>query len=447
MKKTIMILAAIALVLGLPQCKKQTTGILEGNVEIILDVSADKGSRIHVDPDSGDVAFEQNDVVYVGSGGTFVGTLTCRGTRFTGKITDATLGQPLYFFFLGNKTPEETLTPGTSTSCSVNIGDQTSGKLPVISFAISNENFTGQGTYTAFFLNKAALVKFNISGSTVPACIMGMNNKVTVDFATNGFTYSQEDDGCIQLPAGSGERWAILLPQASGTHTVTAGLGGVVSTEIDVPAIAANAYLYSGIDVLIGAVDLALPSGNLWAVCNLGATAPEGYGDYFAWGETQPSAVFNWTSYKYSVDGDHTLTKYCNNTSYGYNGFCDNITGLLPEDDPATVLLGEGWHTPTLEDYNELKNSAYTNWQWPTGGGWSFTSKTNGKTVFLPYAGYRDGTNLCNPGEVLRYWLRTLNTGSPNEAWCLYKPTSGTYGTNKMDRFRGFSIRAVRYPD
>ena len=96
MKRTIMILAAIALVLGLPQCKKQTTGVLEGNVEISLDVSAHKGSRIDVNPDTGDVAFEQNDVVYVASGGKFVGILTCRGTEFKGQITNPTLGEPLY---------------------------------------------------------------------------------------------------------------------------------------------------------------------------------------------------------------------------------------------------------------------------------------------------------------------------------------------------------------
>ncbi|MBQ7551819.1 MAG: hypothetical protein IJT04_09870 [Bacteroidales bacterium] len=82
---------------------------------------------------------------------------------------------------------KKTLTAGTSTSCSVNIGDQTS-KLPVISFATSNEDFTGEGVYTAFFLNKAALVKFDVNMIPIgSACLMGMNNKVTVDFSTYPF--------------------------------------------------------------------------------------------------------------------------------------------------------------------------------------------------------------------------------------------------------------------
>ena len=255
MKKTIMILAAMVLVLGLPQCKKQTTGVLEGNVEITLDVSANKGSRINVDPDSGDVAFEYGDVVYVGSGGKFVGTLTCRGNSFKGQITNATLGEPLYFFFLGNKTPAETLTAGTSESCSVVISDQTS-KLPVISFATSDQDFTGQGTYTAFFLNKAALVKFDVTTvSTVATCLKGMNNKVTVSFSDNSFGYSQEGEGIITLPAGNGEHWAILLPQAA----MEAGEAGSVCSEDDcfigtrgaIPAIHENGYLFSGIEVVV----------------------------------------------------------------------------------------------------------------------------------------------------------------------------------------------------
>lgn len=87
-------------------------------------------------------------------------------------------------------------------------------------------------------------------------------------------------------------------------------------------------------------VDLGLPSGLLWATCNVGANAPEECGDYFAWGETQPKTTYNWSTYQYANGtswDDPQLTKYCNKSSYGYNGFIDNLITLLPEDDAAAA--------------------------------------------------------------------------------------------------------------
>ena len=93
-------------------------------------------------------------------------------------------------------------------------------------------------------------------------------------------------------------------------------------------------------------VDLGLPSGTLWATCNVGADTPEGYGDYFAWGETTPKTTYNWNTYKYCNGGEglNTLTKYCSDSNFGYNGFTDNLTVLqLMDDDAATVNWGSGW--------------------------------------------------------------------------------------------------------
>ena len=255
MKRISMVLAAVALVLGLSQCKKQeqqTTTDTNGTVAITLDVRANNGSRIDVNTTIGTVKFNTGDVVYVASGQKFVGTLTNNGNTFAGNITNPTEGEPLYFFFLGNKTPEESLTPGSSTTCSVNISDQTGSKFPVISFATSNETFTGSGLYTAFFLNKAALVKFNVTTlSSRPTCILGLNNKVTIDFSTNGFAYSQVDNGLVKLSGGGGEKWAILLPQPA----LAEGEDGSIYTEEGVykgtrpaiPAISTNDYLNEGI--------------------------------------------------------------------------------------------------------------------------------------------------------------------------------------------------------
>ena len=253
MKRISMILAAVVLVLGLSQCKKQEQASNdEGNiVPITLDVRAN-GSRIDVNPNNGAVAFEYGDVVYVASGQKYVGTLTNNGNTFAGNLISPTPGEPLYFFFLGNKTPEESLTAGSSTTCSVNISYQNTDKLPVISFATSNETFTGAGLYTAYFLNKAALVKFDVTAiSHAPTCILGMNNKVTVNFSTNSFTYNQVDNGVVKLSGGSGERWVILLPQAALPEGVEGSVysldGSFVGTRPAIPAITANDYLDEGI--------------------------------------------------------------------------------------------------------------------------------------------------------------------------------------------------------
>ena len=104
-------------------------------------------------------------------------------------------------------------------------------------------------------------------------------------------------------------------------------------------------------------VDLGLPSGLLWATCNVGATSPEDYGDYFAWGETQPKDTYEWSTYQYCNGSYNTLTKYCSNSSYGYNGFTDNLTTLLPEDDAATANWGGNWRMPTKEEFQELYNN------------------------------------------------------------------------------------------
>ena len=96
-------------------------------------------------------------------------------------------------------------------------------------------------------------------------------------------------------------------------------------------------------------IDLGLPSGTLWATCNVGATAPEDYGDYFAWGETQPKEYYNWSNYQYCNGDFDQLTKYCTDASCGYNGFTDDLTTLLSEDDAATANWGIGWRIPTKE--------------------------------------------------------------------------------------------------
>ena len=258
MKKTTnIILLAFALLMGMTQCKKNNeTNTTENEGEkvfITLNVNQGSGSRLDVDPPH--IVFQNGDKIYVASNGVYVGCLEYNGTNFSGTISDATEGLPLYFYLLGNADLTETLTAGSTTSCSVSISDQTTTK-PVISTAPSNEDFGTTNTFTATLRNKCALVKFNVTtSSTAATCITGFNNKVTVSFSNNTLTPSKEGTGIIQLPAGSGEKWAILLPQqamsAGAAGSAYSADGDYTGTCGAVPAINNNGYLTTGIAVTV----------------------------------------------------------------------------------------------------------------------------------------------------------------------------------------------------
>ncbi|MBR3710447.1 MAG: hypothetical protein IKM99_05740 [Bacteroidales bacterium] len=189
-------------------------------------------------------------------------------------------------------------------------------------------------------------------------------------------------------------------------------------------------------------VDLGLPSGTLWATHNVGATAPEEYGDYFAWAEVQPKEVYNWDTYQYG-NQESGLTKYCTNPNCGYNGFADNLTILLPEDDAATVNWGEEWCTPDNSQLWELMHN--TNYQWTTMNGVNgglFTA-ANGKSIFLPAAGTRMGpSGVYGGNEIGNYWSCNLHPDTP------FMPTYFAFhvGNNSFpyQRCNGAPIRPVR---
>ena len=152
-------------------------------------------------------------------------------------------------------------------------------------------------------------------------------------------------------------------------------------------------------------VDLGLPSGTLWATCNVGANSPEETGDYFSWGETtgynSGKTNFDWSTYKWCNGSINTLTKYCYSSEYGN---IDNKTKLEPTDDAATVNWGSNWCTPSCEQLQEL--GFYTNLEWTIMNGvygHKITSKSNGNFIFIPATGYLTGTSRRN-SDFGCYW-------------------------------------------
>ena len=452
MKRIGIIAMAMALVLGLTQCKKEQNVQTNENetVAITLEIR-NGGTRMDVNTVTGEVTYEEGDVIYVVSSGKYVGTLTHNGTNFAGSISNLAIGEPLYFYFLGNNMPTFNT---DNTGCTVDISDQTD-HLPVIECAPSNEIYTsGVTTFTAFLLNKCALVKFNVfTASEAASCITGFNNKLTISFFENTISYSQEGNGVIILPAGGGEKWAILLPQEALVESGSAYSrnGDYTGTRGAVPTIVENGYLTSGIDVVLITssdhefVDLSLPSGLLWATCNVGAALPEGYGCYFAWAETQPKSVYNWSTYQYCNGSNNTLTKYCTNSNYGYNGFIDNLTTLEPSDDAAMANWGSDWRMPTYDEWQELFGNTTNTWTVQNGvNGWLF-SASNGNSIFLPAAGHIY-SSLNEVGWGGYYWSSSLYTDnpSPSNAWEFFFYYNGNHGSTPSSRYSGATIRPVR---
>ena len=191
-------------------------------------------------------------------------------------------------------------------------------------------------------------------------------------------------------------------------------------------------------------VDLALPSGTLWATCNVGANEPEEFGDYFAWGETVPKEIYDWKSYQYGrfFNGRYELNKYCTDSVLGLNGFVDNLTILEPADDAATANWGADWRTPSAAEWEELFETVPNELATRNDVmGWLFTA-ANGNSLFLPAAGYFWET-VFNAGLGI-YWSNTLQSVFPNRSWSFHFNTDSNHLCGSSDRNRGQSVRAVR---
>lgn len=193
-------------------------------------------------------------------------------------------------------------------------------------------------------------------------------------------------------------------------------------------------------------VDLGLPSGNLWAKCNLGASAPEEYGDYYAWGETKPKQEYTYPNHKWYKEGapSQGFTKYNNE---------DGKLSLEDEDDAVIQNIGNGWRTPTLADFRELTNQKYTTIKKTTlngVAGYQITSKRNKKSIFIPFAGFKNDkpqTREISSSEEVAICMTNLRCIDYKvfTAWsfAFEQDRIGRYGKRRPD---GISVRPVKGP-
>jgi hypothetical protein len=217
-----------------------------------------------------------------------------------------------------------------------------------------------------------------------------------------------------------------------------------------------NGLVYFMQKILYEFVDLGLPSGTKWAAWNVGATKPEEYGLYFAWGETQgysgitSEKGFYWGDYKYSSgQTSSTSTSFKGLTKYNTksaSGTVDNLTTLEQVDD-AAYQSDNTCRMPTSADFEELTANTTSTWETLNGvNGRRFTSKTNGNSIFVPAAGYYGYGSVYDVGSGGYLWSSSLNESYSGNAWSLYLG-SGYAGVGNSNRVYGFTVRAVQAPN
>ena len=254
---------------------------------------------------------------------------------------------------------------------------------------------------------------------------------------------------------------AALLLMVAGLQTTKAQKMRFHYSGQDTPV----EYSFAGLDSMVFVdapaaepeyVDLGLPSGTLWATFNVGASRPEDYGDYFAWGETVQKEQYYWDTYEYSSHNTapHYILKY--NTVSSYEELIDNMTVLEAGDDAATANWGEDWRIPSDVEFSELLDARYTNVTNETRNGIYgivVTSTKNGNSIFLPAAGYYYHDDLKDVGSSGGYWTNKLSTGSTrslidnsdgSDKAIIAVIKDGGISIDVETRFQGFSIRPVQ---
>ena len=275
-----------------------------------------------------------------------------------------------------------------------------------------------------------------------------------------GFCYSETDedpnpDACPYVETSSIKSDNSYELTVDGLSPNTKYYYRAFATKDQMKVLAKEVKVFTTEEFKIEAVDLGLSVK--WANCNVGASAPEAYGDYFAWGETEPcytsghaqddpcsnwksgKSGYNWSNYKYCNGSCDTMTKYCFSSNYGN---VDNKTVLDAADDAATANWGGSWRMPTDTEMTELRTKCTWTWTTKNGVNGCNVEGPNGNSIFLPAAGYRYDSSLRSAGSNGYYWSSSLDANHSGRAYGLYF-VSDDHDRDGSSRYCGFSVRAV----
>ena len=392
-------------------------------------------------------------------------TATCAVTvkAKTVSVTGVSLNKTSLAMTVGDtQTLTATVTPSNATDKSVTWSSSNTSVATVSSSGVVTAKAAGSATITVTTNDggKKATCSVTVQAQKVSVTGVSLNKTslsmtvgdtqtltatVTPSNATDKSVTWSSSNTSVATVSSSG----VVTAKAAGsaTITVTTNDGGKKAT--------CSVSVSDASSVEPEAVDMGLSVK--WASFNLGATKPEEYGDYFAWGETEPyySSLdplswkegkengYKYSSYKWSMAGTgYDMTKYSTNEKYGYNGFTDGKTVLDLEDDAAYRALGGKWRMPTHEECIELRNNCTFAWVTVNGvAGAKFTSPTTGNSIFLPAAGTFSGTDMTDldRGYILS---SSLYESISAFCWLLGFKSNEIYGSTG-GRNNGHSIRPV----
>ncbi|MBO4843453.1 MAG: Ig domain-containing protein [Bacteroidales bacterium] len=395
-------------------------------------------------------------------------TATCKVNVSTSTIsvTGVSLNRSSMSMTVGDsQTLTATIAPSNATNKAVTWSSNNSSVATVSSGGVVTAKAAGSATITVTTNDGGftATCKVNVSTSTISVTGVSLNRSsmsmtvgdsqtltatIAPSNATNKSVTWSSSDTSVASVSSSG----VVTAKAAGsaTITVTTNDGGKKATCY--VKVSSESYSWT----IPEAVDLGLSVK--WASFNLGASMPEDYGEFFAWGEISPKTVYDWSTYKWCKGESNTLTKYCGITSYGYNGYTDSKSMLDPEDDAANSILGGNWRMPTYSEWAELLNPENCTWEKATLNGvegYKITSKKGGYTnnwVFFPFSGYYDlpshsyygGGGYVGQGNVGAYWSSNNSVDSkPYNAYCRAFLVNDGLESWSYDRCYGFSIRPV----
>ena len=256
-----------------------------------------------------------------------------------------------------------------------------------------------------------------LPGNATDKAVTWSSSDNSVAYVSNG-SEAGGADGSVGSPAGT------VVALKAGNATITASCGGKSAT----------CALVVTAKPVVEAVDLGLPSGIKWRGWNVGASKPEEYGDYYAWGETSTKADYGWSTYKWGKSSSATFTRYGEDRKTQFSDY-DYA------DDAARAVLGDGWRTPTSAEWTELLTNC--SWAWTTSNGVKGMRVTgkNGNSIFLPAAGYKGERGLTNAGSYGDYWSSTLYGGNLSYSVDFYA-SGHEKGSNT--RNCGLTVRPVK---
>lgn len=466
MKKNIIMLLAAALFV-VAGCKKDDNNAGDGGKMTFTSYLGGGGAKTEIVEADNSMIWTGGDQIVI-NGQTFESEISENGTFAT--FTDPIVEPPFHAYYPASIYRNGSLVlPDVQTYSGTNL----SGVNPMYA---RSENTT------LVFHNICALVKLDLTGTCKVASIEAKADQAlsgTFDIAgdeANGW-YAQLNsrDAAATVTLNCGEAgveipatFYMALPKGDYTgltFTVTDTDENTFDVQQPGTAMLQAGEIWNKVAEVSAApqheyVDLGMPNLN-WSTCNLGATngtTPESwYGDYYAWGETETKTDYSWETYKYGSWDN--LTKYNTDPEYGT---VDGKTVLEPEDDAAHANWGDGWRMPTAAEWQELYDNNTFSWlnAGDTDGDTGFTAVAaghlvvkggkndnaidNGVYMFLPAAGYRDGTFLDYAGSNGLYWSSSLYSVNPSGAYSMYFNSDYVNPQDYSHRYVGFTLRPVR---